>query len=148
LSNDPVPPFVVRPQWSPDGEWILCETFDGLEVIAADGSRRSKVIAEPGWFAYAWDADSRRIYGLLPDDDQRRVMLVSIELGTGARNTINPDVGPIPQALQPIRGFTRYRSGFLTSISHVRSDIYLVEGFRLPMTWWERLWRIGTSARD
>lgn len=148
LSKDPVPPFVVRPQWSPDGESILCETFDGLEVIAADGSFRSEVIAEPGWFAYAWDADGRRVYGLLPDDEQRRVMLVSIDIATGARHTINPDVGPIPQALQPIRGFTRYRSGFLTSISHVRSDIYLVEGFRLPMTWWERLWRIGASARD
>ena len=34
--------------------------------------------------------------------------------------------------------------GFLTSIASVRSDIYLIEGFRLPRTWWERIWRTGS----
>ncbi len=145
LTKFHVPPFVVRPQWSPDGDWILCETFDGLSLIAADGSMQTRVIAETGWMAYAWDGDGRRIYGLRPSEDYHQITLVSIDTKTGSLRTINPDVGPVPQALQPIRGFSRYRSGWLTSIAHVRSDIYLIEGFQLPRRWWERIWRLGRS---
>ena len=147
LAKDPVPPFVVRPRWSPDGDWILCETFEGLSIIAVDGSLRSHVIAETGWLAYAWDTDGRRVYGLLPSDDSREFTLVSIDLASGKRRVINDHMGPIPQALQPFRGFSRMRSGgFLTSIAHVRSDIYLIEGLRLPRTWWQGFWRIGRSS--
>ncbi len=46
LWKNGVPPLVARPQWSPDGKWILCETTEGLSLIAADGSLRSKVIAD------------------------------------------------------------------------------------------------------
>jgi hypothetical protein len=102
------------------------------------------VIGETGWLAYAWDANSRRVYGLLASDDSRQFTLVSIDLPSGKRWVINDHLGSIPQALQPIRGFSRMRSGgFLTSIAHVRSDVYLLEGFRLPRKWWERAWGVG-----
>jgi hypothetical protein len=66
-------------------------------------------------------------------------MLVQLDANTGAARVINPDLGTLPAANQPIRGFSRLRDGsFLTSIARVRSDIYLIEGFRLPRTWWER----------
>jgi serine/threonine protein kinase/Tol biopolymer transport system component len=145
LSKTGIPPFLARPQWSPDGNWILCETTEGLSLIASDGSLRSKVVAEPGWFAYAWDSDGRRVYGLVPSEDLRQIMFVSVDVQSGESRVINPNVGFVPQALQPIRGFSRYRSGFLTSIAHVRSDIYLIEGFQLPRRWWERMWRLGRS---
>jgi len=145
LAKEVIPPFVVRPVWSPDDEWILCETTEGFSLVAADGSMRSRVVADKGWLAYAWDADGSHIYGLLPSEDYRQITLVSIDVRTGHQRVINPDVGPIRPALQPIRGFSRYRSGFLTSIAHVRSDIYLIEGFRLPRTKWEQIWHLGRA---
>jgi serine/threonine protein kinase len=147
LAKETIPPFVVRPVWSPDGEWILCETTEGLSLVASDGTMRSRVIADKGWLAYAWDTDGGHIYGLLPSEDLHQITLVAIDVRTGNERVINRDVGSIPQALQPVRGFSKYRSGFLTSIAHVRSDIYLLEGFQLPRTWWQRFWRMGTSGR-
>jgi eukaryotic-like serine/threonine-protein kinase len=141
-----VPPFVARPQWSPDGASILCETNDGLTIIGADGTG-ARVISGTGWFAYAWTEDGRKIYGLRPTDDGHHFMLVSLDSRTGAEQVINTNLGTIPQALQPIRGFSRLRGGgFLTSIARVRSDIYLIEGFRLPQSWWRRLWPFGRGV--
>lgn len=144
LYSEGIPPFVARPQWSPDGSWILCETFEGLTLIDANGTRAPRVISEGGWFTYGWDKEGRRIYGLRTTDDQNHFMLVSVNPDDGEQRVINANLGTIPQALQPIRGFSRLPSGaFLTSIARVRSDIYLIEGFQLPRKWWDRLWRIG-----
>jgi Tol biopolymer transport system component len=138
-----IPPFVARPQWSPDGRWIVCETTEGLMLIESDGSG-TRVISDPGWLAYQWAADARRIYGLRPTDDLRHFMLVAVDVTTGAEHIINANLGEIPPANQPIRGFSRLRDkGFLTSIARVRSDVYLIEGFRLSPSWWNRLWPWG-----
>jgi hypothetical protein len=99
------------------------------------------VISDPGWFAYAWDTDGRRIFGLRPTEDQHHFMLVTLDPRTGTQRVINANLGTIPQALQPIRGFSRLRGGgFLTSIARVKSDVYLIEGLRLPSAWWGRIW--------
>ena len=149
LLKSGIPAFVARPQWSPDGLWVLCETFEGLTMIAADGSERSRVISDQGWLAYAWAKDSRHIYGLRPTDDQHHFKFVSLDSQTGAERTINANLGTIPQALQPVRGFSRLGDGgFLTSVARVRSDIYLIEGFRLPRTAWQRFWRMPGSREN
>jgi Tol biopolymer transport system component len=141
-----IPPFVTRPQWSPDGNWILCETADGLIVIRPDGTGQ-RVIGDTGWFAFAWDKNSEKVYGLRPTEDDHHFMLVSVDSRTAVQRVINPNLGPIPQALQPIRGFSRFHDkGFLTSVARVKSDIYLIENFRLPLKWWERLWRLGRDS--
>jgi Tol biopolymer transport system component len=146
LIKSGIPPFVARPQWSPDGRWILCETVDGLTLVPADGKGESRVISDRGWFAYAWDKDGRRIYGLRPTDDEHHFMLVSLDSQTKIQRVINPNLGTWQQALQPIRGFSRLGNrGFLTSIARVRSDIYLIEGFQPPRTWLDRLWGLGRS---
>jgi Tol biopolymer transport system component len=143
LISEGIPGFLARPRWSPDGKWILCETEDGLTVVRPDGTDRH-TISDRGWLTYAWDRDSRRIYGLRPTDDLHHFMLVSLDMQTGVERVINPQMGTIPQALQPFRGFSRLTTGgFLTSIASVKSDIYLIEGFRLQRTWWERIWRLG-----
>jgi Tol biopolymer transport system component len=112
-----IPPFVTRPQWSPDGNWVLCETADGLAVIRPDGTGL-RVIGDTGWLAFAWDRDGHKIYGFRPTDDGHHFMLVSLDPQTSIQRVINPSLGPIPQALQPIRGFSRLRNGgFLTSIA-------------------------------
>jgi serine/threonine protein kinase len=144
LYQNGIPPFVARPQWSPDGSWIVCETFDGLTLVDANGTRPPRVISEGGWFAYAWDKNGGRIYGLRTTDDLHHFMLVSVDPEKGESRVINANLGTIPQALQPIRGFSRLPNGdFLTSIARVRSDLYLLEGFQLPRKWWERFWRTG-----
>jgi Tol biopolymer transport system component len=145
LVKSGIPPFVARPQWSPTGDWILCETVEGLTIVSAEGTGQ-RVISDPGWFAYAWDKDGRRIYGLRPTEDEHHFMLVSVDAQTGAERVINASLGTVPQALQPIRGFSRlHGGGFLTSTARVKSDIYLIEGFQLPLTLWDRLWRAGRS---
>jgi eukaryotic-like serine/threonine-protein kinase len=139
LISERVPGFLARPQWSPDGRWILCETLDGLTIVTPNGTDK-QIISDTGWLTYAWDRDSRRIFGLRPTDDLHHFMLVSLDMQTREERVINPRLGAIPQALQPIRGFSRLSSGgFLTSIASVKSDIYLLEGFRVPRTWWDRI---------
>ncbi len=143
-----IPFFVARPQWSTDGASILCETNEGLVVIATDGTG-SRVISDTGYFGYAWAEDGRRIYGLRRTDDGHHFEFVSVDSRTGTEQVINPNLGTIPVALQPIRGFSRLRGrGFLTSIARVRSDIYLIERFRFPLSWWERLWPVGSPSRS
>src|SRR5262245_56301498 len=135
-----VPPYLARPQWSPDGRWILCETSDGLTAVASDGST-SRVLSDPGWLAYGWASNGRRIYGIRPTEDQHHFMLVSVDAVTRAERVINANLGTIPPANQPIRGFSRLGDrAFLTSIARVRSDIYLIEGLRFPRSWWDRAW--------
>jgi len=136
------PQFIARPQWSSDGRLILCERLDGLALIASDGTS-SRVISEPGWLAYGWGQDGR-VYGLRPTEDQHHFMFVSVDVQSGTERVINSNLGTIPQANQPIRGFSRlHKRGFLTSIARVRSDIYFIEGFRLPATLWQRLLPFG-----
>jgi hypothetical protein len=145
LVKSGIPPFVARPQWSPAGDSILCETVEGLTIVSADGTAQ-RIISDPGWFAYAWDKDGHRIYGLRPTDDEHHFMLVSVDARTGAERVINASLGTVPQALQPIRGFSRlHDGGFLTSTARVKSDIYLIEGFRPLVTLWDRLWSAGRS---
>src|SRR5262249_24605470 len=97
-------------------------------------------IGDPGWLAYEWGADGRRIYGLRPTDDQHHFMFVSVDVASGTERIINKNLGTIPTANQPIRGFARLHDrGFLTSVARLRSDIYLIEGVRLPPSLWQRL---------
>jgi Tol biopolymer transport system component len=145
LVKSGIPPFVARPQWSPNGDSILCETVDGLIIVSAEGTGQ-RVISDTKWFAYAWDKDGHKIYGLRPTDDEHHIMLVSVDAQTGAERVINANLGTVPQALQPIRGFSRLQGrGFLTSTARVKSDIYLIEGFQLPPTLWDRLLRSERS---
>jgi serine/threonine protein kinase len=146
LLRSGIPPYVSRPQWSPDGRWIACETIEGLTLLSSDG-QASRVISEPGWLAYGWAADSRRLYGLRPTDDQHHFMLVELDTQTRGERIINEDLGTLPPANQPIRGFSRLRDrGFVTSIARVRSDIHLIEGFQLPPSWWKRWWPASRLA--
>ena len=124
----------------------LQETDKGLTTLRPTARADLASSRSAGWFAYAWDKDGRAIYGLRPTDDEHHFMLVWLNAETGAQRIINQNLGTIQQAFQPIRGFSRLKTGgFVTSLPHVRSDIYLIEGLRLPQKWWERLWRPGGS---
>ena len=141
-----IPMFVARPQWSPDGGWILLETYDGLSLVPAVTPGPPVLIGGSDWFAYAWDRDGSRIYGLRPSDDGHSVMLVDLNPKTKAERIINANLAPVTQAQQMIRGFSRLKTGgFLTSISRPRSDILLLTGFQRPRAWWQRLWPFANT---
>jgi hypothetical protein len=61
------------------------------------------------------------------------MVFAKVDVKSGAQRTLGTSLGAIPQANQPIRGFSRVGDGgFLTSIARVRSDIWLLDGFQLP----------------
>src|SRR5262249_20824199 len=111
------------------GRWILCQTPEGLLLIDAAGGA-TRALSREEWFAYAWAADGRKVYGLRNADDLHHFLLASVDVETGRETVINPNLRAMPQATPPIRGLARIRTdGFLTSIARVRSDIWLLEGF-------------------
>jgi hypothetical protein len=80
-------------------------------------------------------------------EDLHHFMMVRLDVATGKRRVVNGNLGPIPQANEPIRGFSRMRNGaFITSIARVRSDIFLLEGFRPAPTVLNHLWPFGRTS--
>lgn len=134
-----VPLLTSRPAWSPDGAWIACQTSEGLVIIRPDGTGQ-RTVSEEGWIAFTWDPGSRRIVGLREAERPRHFALVSLDIATGAERVINPDLGVIPAASQPIRGMAVLDRGVLvTSVASARSEIALGEGFAAtPARWWDR----------
>ncbi|HEY7187651.1 MAG TPA: protein kinase [Vicinamibacterales bacterium] len=137
------PSFGSRPQWSPDGRWIALETEDGLTIISPDGKQK-RLISQEFWIASTWAADSKHVYVLREADRLRHYALTSIDIATLAEHVINPDLGSIPHAFQPIRGLTLSGRGTLTtSVATARSEIWVMDGFAQPRTLLDRLfaWR-------
>jgi Tol biopolymer transport system component len=119
----------VRPQWSPDGKWIMCDTVEGVMIVSPDGKSK-RLISEEFLLASTWAADSKHIYVLREADKLRHFALTSIDTNTGEERVINPDLGPIPHASQPIRGLTLSGAGTVsTSIATARSDIWVMDDF-------------------
>jgi serine/threonine protein kinase len=135
-----VPLLTSRPAWSPDGAWIACQTSGGLGIVHPDGTGE-RIVSEEGWIAFAWDSDSRRIIGLREAERPRHFALVSLDIDTGKERVINPDLGVIPAASQPIRGMAVLERGVLvTSVASARSEIALGEGFAVAAPrWWDRI---------
>ena len=130
LIEDRVVPF-SRSAWSPDGRWIACETLDGLVRISPDGGKPEVILADP-LLAYAWAPDSRRIIALAEGESIGRLALIELDTVTREVKTLNPDLGTIPIATQPVRGFSFAKGqGYLTSLASARSDIWLLEGFQV-----------------
>ena len=141
LVADRVVPF-SRAAWSPDGRHIAVETFDGLVNITADGGSADVVLNEP-LLAHTWAADSRKITALVESELIGHISLIEIDTVTRNVTIVNPDLGTIPVANQPIRGFSFVpQQGFLTSFASARSDIWLLEGFEAPtsplLRWFRR----------
>jgi serine/threonine protein kinase len=144
-----VPPEIIlasrivpfsRPQWSPDGRWIVCSTFDGLMLVSPDG-KETRLLNDAEWIAYEWSGDSSRLYGLRASDDSHHLMLTALDVQSGRERVITANLGPIPEANQPVRGFSRVGTrGFATSIARVRSDIWMLDGLQLSRDWRSRFW--------
>jgi len=129
-----------RSVWSPDGAWIATETDGGLVRVPSNGGSFETLLPESP-LAYGW-ADARRLVALVSSESSGHLAMVEIDTLTKQVKTLNPDLGTIPVANQPIRGFSFVKGkGFLTSLASARSDIWLLEGFQLPrrgFAWWRR----------
>ena len=102
---------------------------EGLAVVPAEGGP-ARVISEEPWFSYVWSSDSRRVIGVGEANTARHFMLVAIDPDTGRESILNPNLGVIPPASQPIRGLARMGpEAMVTSIARARSDIWMLEGF-------------------
>src|SRR5207248_8945797 len=126
-------------QWSPAGTWIAYNGRDGLTVVSPDG-KVHRVLQELPWLAFGWAADGKRLYGIRQSDDLRHLTFASIDVDGGSERLLAPDFMPLPVSGEPVRGFSRISgTTFVTSIAHVRSDVWLLDGFELPRSWWEDL---------
>jgi len=137
LVRDILPSLPAR--WSPDGAWIAFNSRNGLALVASDG-QSTQVINDQLWIAFDWSADSRQLVGIRQSDDFKHLTLTSLDVRSRVERVVTPALVPLPIATRPVRGFTRISpTAFLTSIVHVSSDIWLVDGFTLRRTPWDRL---------
>jgi eukaryotic-like serine/threonine-protein kinase len=137
------PELGMRPQWSPDGKWIVVETSEGVDIVTPDG-KQTRRISEETWLASAWAPDSKHIYVIREADKLRHYALTSVAIDSREERVINPDLGPIPHASQPIRGLTLSGRGTIaTSVATARSDIWVMDDFVGPRPLLDRLlhWR-------
>ena len=151
-----IDPVVVVPdivpyspvKWSKNGEWIAYNGTNGLSIVTPDGKDAHAVFEEP-LMAFDWSDDGRRIYGIRQSDDYRHLTFTSIDVASRAERIINANLLPLPVAPQPVRGFARVSgTTFLTSIVHVNSDVWLLDGFNTPARGlWTRLPDRSPGAR-
>jgi Tol biopolymer transport system component len=135
------PAVFSRPAWSPDGKWIACQLTDRLVRVPAEGGM-PVTITEVPTLAFAWRPDSRRLVVLTESETSGHFAFGEVSVDSGDLRLLNPDLGPIPIANEPIRGFSYLGSqGFLTSLASARSDIWLLEGFTPPRGWLSTLFR-------
>jgi eukaryotic-like serine/threonine-protein kinase len=140
LSPDIVPLSPVK--WSPSGDWIAFDGRAGLSIVSPDGVT-ARTIADQPWIAFDWSGDSRQLIGIRQSDDFTHLTLTSIDVRSATEHVLAAGLLSMPVAAQPVRGFTRVSDRtFLTSIVHVNSDIWLLEGFDPPdgVTGWRRFW--------
>lgn len=139
---DAVVPF-SRPRWSPDGKQIAFQSQSGLSIIEPDG-KGVHVISSDDWLTFAWNPKDSRLYGFRRNDDRVHFALASLDPVSGAVRTIGHELGLLPVANQPIRGFTWTGQDFATSIARVKSDIWIVDGLARPRSLLERVWLTRT----
>ena len=124
-----------RPAWSPDGQWIATQNDDGLVRIPSGGGRPELITAAP-ILGVTWRTEGR-LLALTESETPGHFAMIEIDAATGDSRVVNGDLGSIPIANQPIRGFSFLAAhGFLTSLASARSDIWLLEGFEPPRLAW------------
>jgi eukaryotic-like serine/threonine-protein kinase len=144
LRSDGVPNAV--PQWSPTDEWITWETEEGFVLVSPDGSKERR-IETAQWLVHCWSRDGRAILGIT-ETEERRLQFVTVDVRTGA-SRVTSDLGPSLPVNNAVQGFSLSPDGrtVLTSLVHMRGDLYLVDGFRPPpQSLWRRLWRSTDPA--
>jgi serine/threonine protein kinase/Tol biopolymer transport system component len=127
-------------QWGPgDSGWIAFNGTEGLSIVSPDG-KKTRVLHEQAWMAFAWSADGLRLFGIRLSDDYQHLTFTSVDVQSGAERIVNRDFRPLPVSARLVRGMTRTSATtFMASLVDVRSDVWLLEGFLPSPTLWDRL---------
>jgi serine/threonine protein kinase/WD40 repeat protein len=137
LATDLLPQSNV--DWSPDGAWIAYSGRSGLTIVSVDG-KTTRAVLDQTMLGFTWSEDSRRLVGLRPSDDVRYLTFTSVDIASRKETVIAAQLMPLPVAPEPVSGFTRLSSNrFATAIARVRSDLWVLDGFRRPITLWDRV---------
>jgi eukaryotic-like serine/threonine-protein kinase len=123
--------FPSNPQWSPRGDWITVDLPEGFSLVTPDGTR-TRLLSERTWIVHTWTRDGGTIYGIRTDDTLHLV-LAKIDVAT-AKETIIADLGPAAPTINPVEGLSLAADGksFLSSIPHLKGDLWIVEGYPEP----------------
>jgi Tol biopolymer transport system component/predicted Ser/Thr protein kinase len=125
-------------QWSPRGDWITVDVAEGFGIVSPDGSK-TRLLSEQSMIVHAWSRDGNSVYGIRLNDDLH-LTLTKIDVESG-RETLVGDLGASAPMIDPVDGFSMRSDGqsFLTSVPHLKSDLWIVDGFNPPQTAFERL---------
>jgi serine/threonine protein kinase/dipeptidyl aminopeptidase/acylaminoacyl peptidase len=125
--------LAASPKWSPRGDWITCQTADGLRLVSPDGAA-SRLISPEQWLIHGWSSDGSTIYGVQQSSDGK--ILVSVNAATGATRTIGKVAVP---AHANVAGFSLAADGksFATSANQPSAAVWLLTGFQPLRPWWQ-----------
>jgi Tol biopolymer transport system component len=132
--------------WSPTGEWIAFARGGLLHGVSADGTAQKtfgrtvgSAGLRPGTFGFS--EDGSLLYAVRFTSNQQWE-LVTIEVDSGRERRVTALNLPTSAT---IVGFSLHPDGksFATSIGIAKFDLWLLEGFHVPGSWWDRLvpWR-------
>ncbi|SPE35655.1 putative Serine/threonine protein kinase [Candidatus Sulfopaludibacter sp. SbA6] len=129
------------PAASPNGKWIVCPASAGLTIVSLE-SREARVLTTERMVTAAFSKDSASIYAVRQADDKQE--LVEVDPATGRIQTLStlprdfdirgPYGGPTRLALAPDG------KSVITTIRKNEGDIWILDGFNPPRSFWERLW--------
>ena len=127
--------------WSPTGEWLACDTPNGIALFSPDGAS-SKYLKMVHPAALAFSRDGKTIFAA--GKDRGRAFLKSINVATGAVRNL-ADYGPDLTISGALPFHTRLSmapdgKSLATSAASMKSDLWLLDGYPAPRPWW-RLWR-------
>ena len=123
--------------WSPTGEWIAYVREQALVLASPDAGRRQKTLC--GWppAAFGFSVDGSSLFAV-QHGSNGSWRLVAFDVASGAERPVaNLD---LPRRAT-LAGFSLHPDGrsFATAVAVARHDIWLLEGFKPPSLWLDRL---------
>ena len=130
---------VQMPQWSPRGNWIAVADSAHVILVSPDGHQKRYIRTTPG--PLAWAPDGRTIY--VVHMKGRRGSLAAIDSESGAERIIR-DLGEfVPWGFENPGNrvsVTPDGKALIYRVLRTRSEIWLLDGVRIPRPWYARFW--------
>ena len=124
-------------QWSPTGEWLACESREGVQLFSPDGAAH-RTLPAVNATALAFARDGKTLYAA------GRNFLKAIDVTTGSLRDIaqytDDWVISGGGAYQAHISLSPDGHTLATSAVRTQSDLWLLGGYPLPRPWW-RLWK-------
>jgi Tol biopolymer transport system component/predicted Ser/Thr protein kinase len=127
--------------WSPEGKRIACAQPGRLDLISPDGKERRALNGDGIVGPVAWSRNGRELYVVRRQGE--RVRLERVDADSGTTRPVNE----LPSSFQPrspvaTAGLSVSASGGSLAISVLDQDgdIWILDGFKPPKSFWERLW--------